>query len=84
MVWKADAKFVDSPEGKSCVGIEIEELKLEDINIPLASHTVSTECRINTKDYGVIQYTGGSIGGNNFMVTASQAERFRKLVQEKK
>ena len=60
MVWKADAKFVDSPESISCYGIEIEELRLDRIVIPVASNKLSSECLISTKDYGDIQYSGGS------------------------
>lgn len=89
MRWKPDAKFVDSPEGKSCSGIEIENLKLEDLDIPLTSNKVSSECLVSTKDYGQIQFTGHVGGGTAvwerpFMVTASQAEQFRELVNKNK
>ena len=84
MVWKADAKYVDTPEGKTCSGIEIEELKLESIDIPLASNKVSSDCLIATKDYGQIQYTEGGIAQRPFRVTASQVERLRQLLRSNK
>ena len=84
MVWKADAKYVDTPEGRTCSGIEIEQLKLEGIDIPLASNKVSSDCLIATKDYGQIQYTEGGLAQRPFRVTASQAERLRQLLRSTK
>ena len=83
MVWKPQAEFKDSPDGVTCSGIEIENLKLEGIEIPLESPTLSTDCFIRTTKYGAIQYRGNSPDpfkkSSVFFVTAAQEEQFRKL-----
>lgn len=74
--YKDGVKNVSKP---ICTKITIQGLKLKGIDILLKSNNITSDCMIETKDYGNLMISSSNSLSFNILVTQEQEELFKKL-----
>jgi hypothetical protein len=65
-----------------CSGISVKSLKLYGHEIPLKANVVTSDCFIETKDYGKVRIKMDDGFSFTILVTARQEQLFRKLAHQ--
>ena len=77
--YKNGVKHVSNP---ICSKITIQGLKLKGIDILLKSKTITSDCMIETKDFGNLMISPSGSLSFNILVTQEQEESFKKLLSK--